>query len=238
MPCPANLRRALERSLHREPRPTAHLRRARGRVSRLDVECAGAAQRSVRWHVDAGTRTSYDLVTNSSIIAANHAQGDPANNIETIHTITGANILITLESVSLPEGTLTDDPMLAPLADNGGATLTHTLLAGSPAIDAGNNAASLDTDQRGEGFVRVLGAAADIGAFEAQGEGGTIFRDGFDGALPRHSSRKPIPLFGHCGCAAPPGLVVRRIFLNLWRQRQGSSAPVSIPDRSQLLPCS
>ena len=29
--------------------------------------------------------------------------------------------------------------MLGPFADNGGPTLTHTLLPGSPAIDAGNN---------------------------------------------------------------------------------------------------
>ena len=130
--------------------------------------------------VDAGTRTSYDLVTNSSIIAGNHTLGDPANDLETIHTITGANNLITSANAPLPEGTLTGDPMLAPLADNGGATLTHALLAGSPAIDTGNNAASLDTDQRGEGFVRVSGAAADIGAFEAQGDVDTIFRDGFE----------------------------------------------------------
>jgi len=130
--------------------------------------------------VDAGTRTSYDLVTNSSIIAGNHTLGDPANDIETIHTITGANNLIASANVALPDGTLTGDPMLAPLANNGGATLTHALLAGSPAIDAGNNAASLDTDQRGEGYVRVSGAAADIGAFEAQGDVDTIFANGFE----------------------------------------------------------
>lgn len=32
------------------------------------------------------------------------------------------------------------DPMLGPLADNGGPTFTHALLPGSPAIDKGNNA--------------------------------------------------------------------------------------------------
>jgi hypothetical protein len=30
------------------------------------------------------------------------------------------------------------DPLITPLQDNGGATLTHGLLAGSPALDAGN----------------------------------------------------------------------------------------------------
>jgi hypothetical protein len=59
-------------------------------------------------------------------------------------------------------------PMLLPLADNGGPTRTHALAAGSPAIDAGNNLAGLVTDQRGSPFVRVAGAAPDIGAFELQ----------------------------------------------------------------------
>ena len=33
------------------------------------------------------------------------------------------------------------DAQLGPLADNGGPTLTHALLPGSPAIDAANDAA-------------------------------------------------------------------------------------------------
>jgi streptogramin lyase len=58
------------------------------------------------------------------------------------------------------------DPMLAPLAFNGGTTQTHALLAGSKAIDAGSNPLALTTDQRGAGFPRVVGAAADMGAYE------------------------------------------------------------------------
>ena len=55
------------------------------------------------------------------------------------------------------------DPMLAPLADNGGSTQTHALLAGSPAIDAGiNSTPSLDYDQRGSGFDRDVDGV-DIG---------------------------------------------------------------------------
>src|SRR5262249_13537955 len=42
------------------------------------------------------------------------------------------------------------------------------LLAGSPAIDAGSNPAMLTNDQRGSGFVREYGSAADIGAYEDQ----------------------------------------------------------------------
>jgi CSLREA domain-containing protein len=54
------------------------------------------------------------------------------------------------------------DPMLGPLADNGGPTQTMALLAGSPAIDAGNNSGVPANDQRG--FSRD--AQPDIGAFE------------------------------------------------------------------------
>src|SRR5690606_26635411 len=67
---------------------------------------------------------------------------------------------------------LTSDPKLGPLQDNGGSTFTHALFDGSPAIDAGSNAAALDaagqpltTDQRGTGFPRSLGSAVDIGAY-------------------------------------------------------------------------
>ncbi|MCA1552803.1 MAG: hypothetical protein LC737_00330, partial [Chloroflexi bacterium] len=41
------------------------------------------------------------------------------------------------------------NPLLGPLQDNGGATTTHALLAGSPAIDAGTNAGCPATDQHG-----------------------------------------------------------------------------------------
>ena len=65
------------------------------------------------------------------------------------------------------------DPLLGPLADNGGPTLTHALLPGSPAIDAGSNALALDqggsqflNDQRGDGFDRIVSGTVDIGAFE------------------------------------------------------------------------
>ena len=56
------------------------------------------------------------------------------------------------------------DPMLGPLADNGGPTWTVALLPGSPAIDAGDDAAAPPTDQRG--VPRPFGAASDIGAYE------------------------------------------------------------------------
>ena len=59
---------------------------------------------------------------------------------------------------------------LGPLAENGGPTLTHALLPGSPAIDAGDPsfAAPPDFDQRGQFFGRQYGYAIDIGAVEFQ----------------------------------------------------------------------
>lgn len=61
------------------------------------------------------------------------------------------------------------DPMLGPLQDNGGPTLTHALSADSPAIDAGDPSFTPppEFDQRGPGFPRVAGDGIDIGAFEA-----------------------------------------------------------------------
>ena len=65
------------------------------------------------------------------------------------------------------------DPMLGPLQDNGGPAFTHTLLSGSPAIDAGDpsfDAYSFNPplleDERGAGFPRVVNDRIDIGAFE------------------------------------------------------------------------
>ena len=69
------------------------------------------------------------------------------------------------------------DPMLGPLRHNGGPTQTHALLAGSPAIDHGDNAVvdpitglPLTSDQRGlrrhkDGNGDGV-SAVDIGAFE------------------------------------------------------------------------
>jgi hypothetical protein len=57
------------------------------------------------------------------------------------------------------------DPVLGPLDNYGGPTHTMPLLAGSPAIDHGNDAAAPATDQRGR--PRPFGAHSDIGAFES-----------------------------------------------------------------------
>ena len=73
------------------------------------------------------------------------------------------------------------DPMLGGLQNNGGQTNTRLLLAGSPAIDKGNNCVtnsscasnnppfSLTVEQRGAGFPRQIGVNVDIGATEGPG---------------------------------------------------------------------
>jgi CSLREA domain-containing protein len=65
------------------------------------------------------------------------------------------------------------DPLLGPLADNGGPTQTHAPLPGSPAIDAvpladctAASGAPFATDQRG--VARPQDAACDIGSVEAK----------------------------------------------------------------------
>jgi hypothetical protein len=58
------------------------------------------------------------------------------------------------------------DPLLGPLADNGGPTLTRALLPGSPAIDAASGCPASGVDQRGA----LRTAPCDVGAYEYGGK--------------------------------------------------------------------
>jgi hypothetical protein len=105
----------------------------------------------------------------SSIVAVNASTGGAADLGSAVAAgVYGSGNLVVGAgaSLSLPGDTLHVNPRLLPLAGNGGPTRTHALTPGSPALDAGNNAAGLTTDQRGTGYPRVVGAAPDIGAFE------------------------------------------------------------------------
>ena len=97
----------------------------------------------------------------NSIIAGNSAPATP--DLGGVATLAGVNVT-------------SGDPLLGPLQNNGGPTLTHAPLAGSPALDAGDNdvavTAGLTADQRGA--ARFLDAAdadtnqaVDVGAVEA-----------------------------------------------------------------------
>jgi len=69
-----------------------------------------------------------------------------------------------------PGDQIRTDPKLGPLQNNGGHTLTHALLPGSPAIDAGNPNFMPPPffDQRGSDFSRVRNGRIDVGSFEVQ----------------------------------------------------------------------
>jgi hypothetical protein len=70
------------------------------------------------------------------------------------------------------------NPMLGPLQNNGGPTQTMALLAGSPAIDAGNPSGCTDnlghllkTDQRGDPRPNIEDTGGcDMGAYERQSD--------------------------------------------------------------------
>lgn len=82
-------------------------------------------------------------------------------------------------AIGLGNGNIADDdPLLGPLAYNGGPTETHALLSGSKAIDAGDPSIlpnASEFDQRGDPFLRVRqgkqgsSAIIDMGAYERQG---------------------------------------------------------------------
>jgi hypothetical protein len=67
----------------------------------------------------------------------------------------------------ISNGVLAANPLLGPLADNGGPTPTMLPLPGSPAIDAGDSKFASATDQRGQ--PRISGASVDLGAVEVPG---------------------------------------------------------------------
>lgn len=114
-----------------------------------------------------------DVSLESTIVANNRAPGSPDlfsseasseffATYSLIGSTAGANFFNTgLSLVGV-------DPLLAPLANNGGPTQTHALKRGSPAINHGSLSVSLPYDQRGRPFLRKVGGAVDIGAFERQ----------------------------------------------------------------------
>jgi hypothetical protein len=89
-------------------------------------------------------------------IGGNHTWAQSHNLVEDGDTcrITAAGVNNTIEGV---------DPQLGPLADNGGSTLTHAPLDGSPVVDAGST--TLTVDQRG--VTRPFDVNDDIGAVES-----------------------------------------------------------------------
>lgn len=105
----------------------------------------------------------------NTIVFGNRASAGASDlSAASTQTLTGDHNLIggASATLTLPTDTLHRDPQLLPLARNGGITRTQGLPAGSPAIDRGSNPSAASFDQRGPGYPRVVGASADIGAFE------------------------------------------------------------------------
>ncbi len=108
-----------------------------------------------------------DVFLTNSILYANTDTGDDAPDCGAGGKSLGTSVIGTTTGCSWDDDLPTDlpvgtNPLLGPLTDNGGGTLTHALLPGSPAIDRG--ASCLAKDQRG--VSRPQGPACDIGAFE------------------------------------------------------------------------
>lgn len=116
-----------------------------------------------------GIANSLLLILENTIVA-NSSGGDCSNDGGL--NSSGVN-LIGDGSCSVP-GALSGDPMLSPLANTGGRTMTHALLPGSPAIDAGDESICTaspvnNLDQRGYPRPDPSGSGnCDIGAFEYQ----------------------------------------------------------------------
>lgn len=136
--------------------------------------------------------SSKGLFLSSSVVSRN-GRGDPASAggidalvpanlypaaLASVDDLTGDHNLVGWLSFTLSPGVVaisSDDPQLGPLTLQGGATAVMVPRTGSPAIDAGTDN-SFWFDQRGDGYPRVQGTAADIGAVEADG----LFEDGFE----------------------------------------------------------
>ena len=115
--------------------------------------------------------------------------GNMPTNLETTASVpmTGQFNLVGLDmaGAGVPADTISCDPMLIGLADNGGLSKTMALPTGSCAIDAASASlpANITTDQRG--YARPFGTGtspkADIGAYEfGASDPDVIFKNGFD----------------------------------------------------------
>ena len=110
-----------------------------------------------------GNLVSIDVALRNTIVAA----GAPSNCSFAVASAVGS--LDTGTSCGLGASNLNGvaNPRLGPLAANGGPTLTHALLSGSPAIDTGTKTGAPITDQRR--VKRPQRDGIDIGAYELVG---------------------------------------------------------------------
>lgn len=114
-----------------------------------------------------GIRSRRGTLNLSNTIVANNGDILPNADMNVHGSVTqGTDVNNLVERGNFGNPVTTFDPLLGPLQNNGGATLTHALLSGSPAIDSGDTLACPLSDQTGQ--VRPAGAACDLGAVESQ----------------------------------------------------------------------
>ena len=135
-----------------------------------------------------GLEVGDELVTIENSIIADNSAVNPEKDLvrpgviflNVRHSLIGDNAGNELREAQTPDfrgnlvgsaaGDGTISPLLGELANNGGDVLTHALLVGSPAINAGdpNFSSVLSHDQRLAPFSRVALGRIDMGAFEVQ----------------------------------------------------------------------
>ena len=122
------------------------------------------------------------LLIKNTILSGNAANVNPTLRGDGEASSFGYNLLASVDGHPYAEiensGTdvFGENPILGPLTDNGGATLTHALLSGSPAINAGGctdiAGGAVAVDQRA--ILRPQSGACDIGAYESDLSGAVI----------------------------------------------------------------
>lgn len=126
-----------------------------------------------------GGIASFDSLYFSNTIIGNNdaaAQGDEIFKAAGVVVSEGYNLVRDIAQSGFTPGmgdilgtTATpEDPLLDPLADNGGSTFTHLPRCGSPAIDEGDTTDAPSLDQRDQ--PRIHGEGIDIGSVESQAD--------------------------------------------------------------------
>ena len=142
-----------------------------GQLQLLSVTVAG---NSTAGHGGGISNTGTVTVRNTILAANQSTSTDP--DVHGVFTTLGNNLVGNAGAATgFADGVLGDligsssqsrDPVLGPLADNGGLTPTRALLVGSPAINAGTFTDAPATDQRGTTRPKSGQGQMDIGAFE------------------------------------------------------------------------
>lgn len=125
------------------------------------------------------------LISNNTYLKNGTTTSNDISVAPSAHTVTfkGVDNLIRAPAASVPMSSFLSSysgvcPLLGPLRDNGGPTMTHALNSRSPAI--GHGGGTPQYDQRGPGYARKSGSAIDIGAYEVQ-DGDVIFNSSLEG---------------------------------------------------------